>query len=138
MIRPGQISSTFGVMGVVLPASISYCSRCIRENHDRPPIPGAARAPECSRIQRGENGRPGDATRNEFPLEQPGKLTAGVYYWTAIWSDDTNARVYYTSQSGVTLKWAPYAYGESPDPIALDANGNTYLDCIYAEGAYDG
>jgi hypothetical protein len=64
-------------------------------------------------------------------------LKAGQYYWLAIWSDDVNARVYYTSQSGGTLKWAPYAYGEWPDPIALEANGSTYLYCIYAEGTFD-
>jgi hypothetical protein len=77
------------------------------------------------------------AAWNEFPLESPLPLKAGQYYWLAIWSDDVNARVYYTSQSGGTLKWAPYAYGEWPDPIALEASGSTYLYCIYAEGTFD-
>jgi hypothetical protein len=77
------------------------------------------------------------AAWNEFPLEQPLKLTSGTFYWLAIWSDDTNARVYYTSQSGGTLKWAPYAYGDWPDPITLEQNGSTYLYCIYAEGTFD-
>jgi hypothetical protein len=77
------------------------------------------------------------AAWNEFPLENPLKLTAGVYYWLAIWSDDQNARVYYTSQSGGTLKWAPYAYGTWPDPIQLEPNGSTYLYCLYAEGTFD-
>jgi hypothetical protein len=77
------------------------------------------------------------AAWNEFPLENPLKLKAGTYYWLAIWSDDQNARVYYTSQSGGTLKWAPYAYGDWPDPIVLERNGSTYLYCLYAEGTFD-
>jgi len=83
-----------------------------------------------------EKGNP-SAAWNEFPLESPLKLQAGQYYWLAIWSDDRDARVYYTSQSGGMLKWAPYTYGDWPDPIVLEANGSTYLYCLYAEGTFD-
>lgn len=74
---------------------------------------------------------------NDFPLETPLRLTSGNYYWLAIWSDDVNARVYYTSQNGGTLKWQNIQYGDWPNPLNLERNGNGYLYCLYGEGTFD-
>jgi hypothetical protein len=74
---------------------------------------------------------------NEFPLTAPVNLRSGTYYWIAIWSDDVNARVYYTSQTGGLLKWIASPYGDWPNPVALDPNGSQYLYCLYAEGTFD-
>ena len=41
----------------------------------------------------------------DFPLTAAVALTNGGYYWLAIWSDDEDARVYYSSASGGTLRW---------------------------------
>jgi hypothetical protein len=74
---------------------------------------------------------------NEFPLAAPLKLKAGEYCWIGIWSDDKNARVYYSSQTGGKLRWKAWPYGNWPDPIELDPNGSEYLYCLYAEGIFD-
>ena len=67
-----------------------------------------------------------------FPLTSPVVLTNGQYYWLAIWSDDANARVYYSGSNG-TLRWGPYNYGTWPDPMATTGGGNLNY-CIYATG----
>lgn len=74
---------------------------------------------------------------NEFPLTAPLKLKAGQLYWLAIWSNDKDARVYYSSQTGGRLRWKAADYGDWPDPIAMDPNGSEYLYCLYAEGTFD-
>ncbi|MCI0535519.1 MAG: DUF4082 domain-containing protein [Verrucomicrobiales bacterium] len=74
---------------------------------------------------------------NEFPLATPLKLKAGDLYWLAIWSNDKDARVYYSSQTGGRLRWKAYPYGNWPDPIEMDPNGSEYLYCLYAEGTFD-
>ena len=68
-----------------------------------------------------------------FPLTSSFTLTNGTYYWLAIWSDDANAGVYYSDNSG-TLRWGQYNYGTWPNPIATTGGGD--LDyCIYAAGS---
>ena len=67
-----------------------------------------------------------------FPLTSPQSLTNEQYYWLAIWSDDSNSRVFYSDQAG-TIQWQSYVYGTWPDPISTpDSGGFTY--CIYASG----
>jgi len=68
-----------------------------------------------------------------FPLTSSLALTNGGYYWLAIWSDDTNALIYYSDTSG-TLQWGQYNYGSWPDPISTSGS-NTFNYCIYAYGA---
>ncbi len=68
-----------------------------------------------------------------FPLTASLTLTNGQFYWLAIWSDNSGARVYYSDTKG-TLRWGRYDYGSWPDPIATTGGGS--LDyCIYATGA---
>jgi O-glycosyl hydrolase len=67
-----------------------------------------------------------------FPLTSPLGLTSGSYYWLAIWSDDANARVYYSDSNGV-LRWGAYNYGIWPDSI-ITTGGNSFNYCIYATG----
>lgn len=76
--------------------------------------------------------QPGTGWR-PFPLASPVALTAGTNYWLAIWSDDTNGRVYYSGSNG-TLRWGAYTYGTWPDPIATSGAG-TFNYCIYASGS---
>ncbi|HOX56456.1 MAG TPA: tandem-95 repeat protein [Candidatus Paceibacterota bacterium] len=73
----------------------------------------------------------GDGWR-AFPLASPVALAQGVYYWLAIWSDDPNAKVYY-SDNGGTLASERYNYGPWPDPMnkSWDSDFNF---CIYAYG----
>ncbi len=68
-----------------------------------------------------------------FALTTPVTLTSGNYYWLAIWSDNSNARVYY-SDAGGTLRWNQYAYGSWPDPISTSGGGGLNY-CIYASGS---
>ena len=65
-----------------------------------------------------------------FPLTSSVALTKGSYYWLAIWSDDANARVYYSGNNG-TLRWGRYNYGTWPDPIST-SGGSSLNYCIYA------
>ena len=65
-----------------------------------------------------------------FPLTSSVALTKGSYYWLAIWSDDANARVYYSANTG-TLRASPYNYGTWPDPISTTV-GSSRRYCIYA------
>ena len=67
-----------------------------------------------------------------FPLTSPLALTSGSYYWLAIWSDDANARVYYSGNNGV-LRWGAYSYGTWPNPI-ITTGGSSLNYCIYATG----
>ena len=67
-----------------------------------------------------------------FPLTSSVALTKGSYYWLAIWSDDANARVYYSGNNG-TLRWGPYNYGTWPDPISTTGGGSLNY-CIYGTG----
>ena len=67
-----------------------------------------------------------------FPLTSPLVLTNGSYYWLAIWSNDANARVYYSGSNGV-LRWGAYNYGTWPNPI-VTAGGGSLNYCIYATG----
>jgi hypothetical protein len=66
-----------------------------------------------------------------FPLTAPVALTKGSYYWLAIWSSDTNARVYYSGNRG-TLRQGRYNYGTWPNPIST-TSGNKLNYCIYAK-----
>lgn len=68
-----------------------------------------------------------------FPLLTPVTLTNANYYWLAIWSDDANARVYYTATTGGTLRWGQYNYGDWPTNLTT-TGGNAYRYCIYASG----
>ncbi len=70
---------------------------------------------------------------NVFALTQSLVLTNGQYYWLAIWSDDTNGKVYYSDTSG-TLRWGQYNYGTWPNPITT-TGGNSFDYCIYALGS---
>jgi hypothetical protein len=65
-----------------------------------------------------------------FPLTASVTLTKGSYYWLAIWSGDTNARVYYSGSNG-TLRWGLYNYGTWPNPIST-TGGSSLNYCIYA------
>ena len=67
-----------------------------------------------------------------FLLGSSMSLTNGQYYWLAIWSDDANARVYY-SASGGTLRAQSQAYGAWPDPVSTTW-GTNFNYCIYATG----
>lgn len=66
-----------------------------------------------------------------FPLNVPRNLAAGSFYWLAVWSDATNAAVFYSSPTTGTLRWGQYAYGAWPNPVSLPDAG-TYLYCINA------
>jgi O-glycosyl hydrolase len=70
---------------------------------------------------------------NVFTLTSPLALASGQYYWLAIWSDDANAQVYYSGNSGA-LRWGRYDYGSWPDPIATTGSGS-YNYCIFATEA---
>jgi O-glycosyl hydrolase len=65
-----------------------------------------------------------------FTLTAPVALTSGTYYWLTIWSNDSNARVYYSGTNG-TLRWASGTYGTWPDPISTSGGSNLNY-CIYA------
>jgi hypothetical protein len=65
-----------------------------------------------------------------FPLTSSVALTKGSYYWLAIWSDDVNARVYYSGNTG-TLRSKPYNYGAWPSSISTTF-GSSIGYCIHA------
>jgi hypothetical protein len=67
-----------------------------------------------------------------FPLTSSVTLTNGQFYWLGIWSDDANARVYHSGNTG-TLRWGRYDYGGWPDPISTTSGGSLNY-CIYASG----
>jgi len=53
----------------------------------------------------------------ELPVDVLGDLTNDTFYWLAIWSDDTNAQVYYTDTTG-TVRWGQHNYGACRIPSA--------------------
>jgi uncharacterized repeat protein (TIGR03806 family) len=66
-----------------------------------------------------------------FTLESPLSVSTGRSYWLAIWSDDVDARVHFSS--GGTLKWGVYPFGSWPTQLGFTgAGGNSY--CLYATG----
>ncbi|MBE0540497.1 MAG: DUF4082 domain-containing protein [Verrucomicrobia bacterium] len=67
-----------------------------------------------------------------FPLASALSLTNGQFYWLAIWSDDANAEVYHSGNTG-TLRYGQYNYGNWPDPLAT-TDGGTFNYSIYASG----
>jgi sulfur relay (sulfurtransferase) complex TusBCD TusD component (DsrE family) len=67
-----------------------------------------------------------------FPLTAPLALTNGQFYWLGIWSDNSGAKVYYSSVTG-TIRWGNYYYGTWPDPFITTGGGNANY-CIYASG----
>jgi hypothetical protein len=73
---------------------------------------------------------------NVFALTAPLDLSAGDYYWLAIWSDSADARVQIDPVG--TALWATYAYadlaGQWPDPVNLTGAFLEKTYCIYAEG----
>ncbi len=66
-----------------------------------------------------------------FALKQPVDVSAGNFYWLAIWSDASGARVY--ADNGGLSKHADYPYGDWPNPVALGTT-DTFMLCLYAEG----
>jgi CotH kinase protein/Domain of unknown function (DUF4082)/Chitobiase/beta-hexosaminidase C-terminal domain/Lamin Tail Domain len=68
---------------------------------------------------------------HEFPLASFITLTAGSYYWFAIWSDDPAAEVY--ASTGTGLRWAKYAYGAWPEPLTLTGGPAAATYCLYAQ-----
>jgi uncharacterized protein YjdB len=68
-----------------------------------------------------------------FPLTTSVGLNSGSYYWLAVWSDDANAKVYYSDSAGL-LRWGPYNYGNWPSPITT-TGGGTLKYCIYGAAA---
>ena len=69
-----------------------------------------------------------------FTLNTSVAVTSGTSYWLAIWSNDTNARVYCTTTGG-KLRWKnqPYVNGGWPASLAT-TDGSVYHYCLYAEG----
>jgi hypothetical protein len=70
-----------------------------------------------------------------FPLTAPLVVTNGSYYWLAIWSDDTNARVH--ADTGGLIRYGLYPFGTWPDPVSLPDSGG-YNYCLYATGPAPG
>jgi glucose/arabinose dehydrogenase len=68
-----------------------------------------------------------------FPLTSSLVLTSGQYYWLAIWSNDANARTYYSNTAG-SVRWGFYNYGNWPDPLGT-TSGGSFNYCIYAAGS---
>lgn len=66
-----------------------------------------------------------------FSLSSPLPITAGSYYWLAIWSDDEAARVHY--DTGGDLRWAKYPFGNWPVSVNL-GGASAYTYSIYATG----
>jgi endo-chitodextinase len=70
---------------------------------------------------------------HNFPLATQASLTKGRSYWIAIWSNDTNARVY-ASNNGV-LRWNNIPYSPKwPTSLSLPTAGN-YTYSMYAESS---
>jgi endo-chitodextinase len=70
---------------------------------------------------------------HSFPLATQVSLTKGRSYWIAIWSNDTNARVFATN-NGV-LRWNNIPYSPNwPTSLTLPTSGN-YTYSIYAESS---
>ena len=72
--------------------------------------------------------------RQMFSLPSAQTITAGQYYWLAIWSSrrSTNARVY-CEPTGSTTRWTnALTYGTWPNPLTT-TGGGSYKYCIYAQ-----
>ncbi|HEY4300749.1 MAG TPA: DUF4082 domain-containing protein [Candidatus Didemnitutus sp.] len=72
-----------------------------------------------------------------FTLTAPVTMNSGTFYWLAIWSNDTNARVYYSGTNG-TLRWASKTYGTWPNPISTTGGSNLNYSIYAAGGAGSG
>jgi len=69
----------------------------------------------------------------KMPLSAPLSLTSNTSYWLAIWSDSTNARVFYNT-SGGTLRWGQYIFTNVwPTPL-VTSGGSIANYNIYASG----
>jgi uncharacterized repeat protein (TIGR03806 family) len=68
----------------------------------------------------------------QFPLPSPVNLASNTPYWLAIWSDSSSAQVYYANTGG-TLRWGQYNFGEWPNPITT-TGGSSFNYNIYASG----
>jgi O-glycosyl hydrolase len=67
----------------------------------------------------------------EFPFNSSTQVTANTYYWLAIWSNDSAARVH--ADPVGTIRYASYPFGNWPGTVNLpDSGGFTYS--IYAFG----
>ena len=76
---------------------------------------------------------PGTNGWHTFSLRSALVATNGNYYWLAIWSNDTNARVNADDTGGV-LRWGKYPYGTNwPNPLTLGTSGS-FNSSIYATG----
>ena len=58
-------------------------------------------------------------------------VSAGQWYWIAIWSNDASARVYATSGS---LRWGAYPYGGTWPNVPALPGGASFAYSIYATG----
>ncbi|HVU15368.1 MAG TPA: DUF4082 domain-containing protein [Candidatus Didemnitutus sp.] len=72
-----------------------------------------------------------------FTLTAPVTMTSGTFYWLAIWSNDTNAKVYYSGSNG-TLRWASKTYGTWPNPISTTGGSNLNYSIYAAAGSGSG
>ena len=66
-------------------------------------------------------------------LTTPLVLTNAQYYWLAIWSDSSGAKVD-DSGTGGTLRWGQYNYGAWPSTL-VTSGGGSFNYCIYATGS---
>lgn len=65
-----------------------------------------------------------------FSLTNAFSITNGAYYWFAIWSESSAAKVYYSDMAG-QLNWMDYAYGNWP-AMWNNTGSSTHRYCIYA------
>jgi uncharacterized repeat protein (TIGR03806 family) len=69
-----------------------------------------------------------------FPMTTTLTVTNGLFYWLAIWSDNSNAKIYYSGTGG-TIRWGSYPYGGTwPDPVVTTGSASLNY-CIYALGS---
>jgi hypothetical protein len=68
---------------------------------------------------------------HDFPLTSAANVTAGNYYWLAIWSDDVNAKVIALPNGSVS--YAAYPYGTWPNTLSFNGS-TTFTYSIYATG----
>lgn len=67
-----------------------------------------------------------------FPLNSLTVISNGTFYWLAVWSDATNAKVY-LSGTGAPLRWGLYGFNDWPKQIVTTGSGSASY-CIYATG----
>ena len=68
-----------------------------------------------------------------FSLTSPITITNGNYYWIAVWSESSAAKVYYTASG--TLVWMDVAYGSWPSNWVTKSSSTLFKYCIYAKSA---